>query len=121
MGKQKVIMLVILAFVMMIAGCSKEGKQSDASASGDVKKFTIQATKYKFDVTEIRVKQGDTIEVTLKNRDGFHTLSFEGYNKEVKGNRTISFVASEKGEFIYKCGVVCGSGHKKMVGKLIVE
>ena len=92
-----------------------------ANQVGEDGAITIKATKYEFDIKEIRGKQGDTVTIALKAEDGYHTLKIEGYGVEVRPNRTISFVASQKGEFIYRCSVVCGTGHKEMTGKLIVE
>lgn len=131
---------ILLLVSLLFVGCSQPLIQTDAAArptneantsdenpavagSSDdaVQRFTIQATKYHFDTPEIRVKQGDTVEITLESMKGYHTLKLEGYNLEVKQNRTISFVATEQGEFIYRCGVVCGRGHHDMIGKLIVE
>ena len=83
--------------------------------------MTIDATNFEFSIKEIRVKQGDTVKLTLNNAEGFHALKVEGYNKEVQGGKTISFVADKKGEFDYVCSVFCGTGHEEMVGKLIVE
>lgn len=83
--------------------------------------ITIRATKYEFDIREIRVKQGETVTIALKAENGYHTLKIEGYGVEVRPNRTVSFVAYQKGEFPYRCSVVCGTGHNDMTGKLIVE
>lgn len=94
--------------------------QVEPSADG-VKTITIRATKYAFDVREIRVKQGDTVEIRLENEKGYHTVKVEGYNLEAKHNRPVAFVATDKGEFAFRCGVMCGSGHSDMTGVLIVE
>lgn len=122
--------LVLAALLSLaVAGCGGNGNNDKSSgsgnaggaASGETHELTIEATNFEFDIKEIRVKQGDTLKVTLNNVEGFHALEFKGYNKEVKGNETITFVADKKGEFEYVCSIFCGTGHDDMVGKLIVE
>ena len=39
----------------------------------------------------------------------------------LKGETTIEFTASQKGEFDWYCYTPCGAGHGKMRGKLIIE
>lgn len=97
------------------------GAATNESASGEVKAFTIDATNFAFEPTEIRVKKGDTVSITLKNSEGLHAVAFKGYNVEVKGNETISFTADQAGEFQYYCSIFCGAGHDDMIGTLIVE
>jgi len=95
---------------------------SEASAStGEKKSFTIKATNWAFEPTEIRVNQGDTVEIKLVNEEGYHEVEIKGYGKTIKGDQTISFTADKTGEFEFICSVFCGTGHDDMIGKLIVE
>ncbi|OAB44103.1 cupredoxin domain-containing protein [Paenibacillus glacialis] len=115
--------MFLSVIVLLLIACGKEVEEgSEAGATGgDTKEFIIMATTFKFDVKEIKVKQGDKVKITLKNKKGHHALKLEGYNKQVRPNRSISFVANKKGEFEYKCATYCGADHKKMIGKLIVK
>jgi cytochrome c oxidase subunit 2 len=116
----KMIVLISIC-VLFLSACGKGVEEgSEVSTSGDIKEFTIEATSFAFDIKQIKVKQGDTVKITLKNKKGYHALKLEGYNKGVRPNRSISFVATKKGVFQYKCAAHCGAGHNKMVGKLIV-
>ncbi|RKN85473.1 cupredoxin domain-containing protein [Paenibacillus ginsengarvi] len=112
---------VLLSVLLLLSACGKQEEGASGTASGETKEVTIDAKNFDFDVKEIKVKKGDTVKVTLKNSEGNHAVKFEGYNKEVKGNQTITFVASKTGEFNYICSIFCGDGHNKMTGKLIVE
>jgi len=119
---------LLLAAMLVAAGCGgggdkKESSPSQAAAggSGAEQAITIDATNFKFDPGEIKVKQGDEVSITLKNSQGNHALKIEGYDKEVKGNATVKFTADKAGEFKFICSVFCGKDHDKMVGKLIVE
>lgn len=116
-----VVSLVIVAgLVLSACGKAEEGKGA-TNASGAIKEFTIDAKNYEFDLKEIKVNKGDTVKITLKNSQGMHAVKFEGFNKEVQGNKTISFVADKTGEFKYVCSIFCGTGHDQMIGKLIVQ
>jgi len=111
--------LVILSALLLGACGSKDS--GAAEGNGEVKEFTIDATNFDFDLKEIKVNKGDTVKITLKNSEGNHAVKIDGYNKEVQGDKTISFVADKAGEFQYECSIFCGAGHGDMVGKLIVE
>lgn len=117
-------MCLIIATVLIMSACGKaeESKgETNANASGEIKEFTIDAKNFEFDLKEIKVNKGDTVKLTLKNSQGNHAVMVEGYEKEVQGNKTISFVADKTGEFAYVCSIFCGAGHQEMTGKLIVE
>ena len=123
---QKKLLMSGLALAMMLAlaacgGGGGGGSSPSVEPTGETKEFTIEATNYAFDLQEIRVNQGDTVKITLVNKEGMHAVKFDGYNQEVQAGKTIEFVANKKGEFKYICSIFCGTGHDDMVGKLIVE
>lgn len=91
----------------------------------EVKIFTIDASKFQFSIKEIKVKEGDKIQIILYNVEGFHNFVIDEFNatsKTIGAGQTTSveFVANKKGIFEYYCGV---ANHRQlgMVGKLIVE
>jgi len=111
-----------------------EGSEHDSSMEGaeggDVMEssavsFHLSGSNFKFDTTEIRVKEGDTVTVNFEASEGFHDWvvdEFDAATEQVRpGTPTsVTFVASKKGEFEYYCSV--GDHRAKgMVGKLIVE
>ncbi|WP_239618282.1 cupredoxin domain-containing protein [Cohnella mopanensis] len=119
---------LLLAVMLIAAGCGGKNKEeassspaTEAGAAGGTKAITIDATNFKFDQNEIKVKKGEEVSITLKNSQGNHAIKIEGYDKEVKGNATVTFVADKSGEFKFICSVFCGKGHNEMTGKLIVE
>lgn len=94
----------------------------NASGGGGEKSFTVKAKNFEFDQPEIRVKQGDKVKITLNNAEGFHGFAIPDFNVDIKENNgTAEFTADKAGEHEFQCSVVCGAGHSKMVGKLIVE
>ncbi|GIO36761.1 hypothetical protein J41TS12_16220 [Paenibacillus antibioticophila] len=112
-----------LAAILMLSACGKiEEPSANANLNGGpVKEFTVHARSSGYDIQEIKVKQGDTVKITLKNEQGMHSLKIKGYNKEVRGGKTITFVADKAGEFDFSCNISCGKNHENMTGKLIVK
>lgn len=97
-------------------------------ASPDVKTtktFEISGVNFAFDVTQIKVKQGDSVTINFKSADGFHDFvldEFDARTARVKTGDTtsITFVANKKGTFEYYCSV--GSHRVNgMTGTLMVE
>lgn len=94
-------------------------------STGAVKSFTVTSSSFKFSPTEIRVKKGDRVKVTLNNVNGFHDFVIDEFNAKTRqvngaGTDTMEFVASKSGTFEYYCSV---GNHRQMgmVGKIIVE
>jgi len=121
---------LILSAAMIATGCgggqsesspSPSASQPAAGGDGAAQAITVNAKNFEFDQKEIRVKQGETVAITLKNTQGNHGLKIEGYDKEVKNNQTVTFTADKAGEFNFECSIMCGKGHTDMVGKFIVE
>lgn len=95
------------------------------TSTGEVKSFTVTSSSFKFSPTEIRVKEGDRVKVTLNNTNGFHDFVVDEFNARTRqingaGTDTVEFVANKKGTFEYYCSV---GNHRQMgmVGKIVVE
>lgn len=117
------IWLTLAAMLLLLTACGKiEDSPTGAKLNGGpVKEFTVHARSSGFDVQEIKVKKGDTVKITLKNEQGMHSLKIKGYNKEVRGGKTVTFVADKAGEFAFSCNISCGKNHKQMTGTFIVK
>lgn len=104
---------------------TKEEEDEDDNVAAGVKTFELSASSFKFDVKEIRVKQGDKVNIVLNNKDGMHDWvidEFDAKTKQITAGQTdtVEFVADKKGTFEYYCSV---GQHRAngMFGKLIVE
>lgn len=87
--------------------------------------ITVLAKNFKFEPSQITVKKGETVTITVKSTEGVHNLLIAGYNirSEVKSmgeSASVTFVADKTGTFDMWCEV---GSHKAlgMTGKLIVE
>ena len=86
--------------------------------------FEVRGVNYSFDVSEIKVKKGETVTINFESTDGFHDLVIDAFNVKTKkvqpGAKTsITFVANEAGTFEYYCSIGSHRAHG-MVGKLVV-
>lgn len=94
-------------------------------AAGEVKEFTVDGFNFGYSMSEIRVKQGDTVTINLTSSDGFHDWvvdEFDAATDKIREGETtsVTFVADQAGSFEYYCSV--GSHRANgMVGTLIVE
>lgn len=90
-----------------------------------VKTFKLTAKQWAFDPAEIRVKKGDRVKLEISSVDVAHGFGLPDFNVNQKlepgKTVTVEFTADKAGTFTYSCNVLCGTGHKEMKGKLIVE
>lgn len=99
----------------------KEEAKNDVKPTGKTVEVTVNAKSFDFDVKEIKAHVGDTVKITLVNADGAHGFAIDDFGVDIKGGETKEFMVDKKGTFDYYCSLMCGVGHDKMVGKLIVE
>ncbi|HBC73124.1 MAG: Plastocyanin [Candidatus Amesbacteria bacterium GW2011_GWB1_47_19] len=91
----------------------------------NIKKFTVEGSNYKFSPATIKVKKGDTVQLTFKSMDAIHDWSLDVFdaatNQIGEGEEEeIEFVAEKAGTFEFYCSV---GNHRQMgmKGKFIVE
>jgi nitrite reductase (NO-forming) len=94
-------------------------------ADSGEKTFTVSGSNFAFDVSEIRVQEGDTVTINFESADGFHDWVVDEFSaatqKVQTGNAaSVTFVADKAGSYEYYCSV---GQHRAngMVGTLIVE
>lgn len=92
--------------------------------SGEVHEIKMTAKKYQYDPNVVTVKQGEKVRLIITALDRKHGFKLDAYgiNQVLeKGDPTIiEFTADKPGTFVFRCSVVCGWGHHRMKGKLIV-
>ena len=110
---------------MMTASPVGMMESTDSAMAGTAKEFTVTGSNFKFDVPEIRVKEGDTVKITFKNSGGFHDFVIDEFDVATKqGNgpseETVTFVADKAGTYEFYCSV---GQHRQMgmKGSFIVE
>ena len=87
----------------------------------------IDAERFTFSPSEIRVKAETPVEFHLRSDDtnhGFRILGTEvnvTIPKRGKGKATVLFTPPKPGKYVFECSKVCGAGHAFMRGTLIAE
>lgn len=95
--------------------------------AGEVKEFDMTAKKWEFSPNTITVNKGDTVILHIKSIDVNHGFAFpSGFNDinvTLRPGETVDveFVADQEGTFMFVCSIICGSGHSRMIGQLIVK
>ncbi len=128
-----------LACLAMATLGRSQGSENNAGA---VKIIEISAKKYEFNPSEVRVKKGERVQLKVHSVDTTHGVKLEVYpdgskdkstpglkfaepnqNEKVEKNvdQVLDFVAVEAGTYEIRCAKLCGMGHGRMKGKLIVE
>lgn len=104
--------------------------QSTEESTGDamsenVQEITVTGSNFKFDKSEIRVKQGDKVKITFKNSGGTHDFVIDELNVKTpviqSGEEEVAeFTADKAGTFEFYCSI---GTHRTMgmKGNLIVE
>ncbi len=95
------------------------------AGSVNVKSFAVLGSPFKFSLSEIKVKKGDTVRIIFRNMEGTHDWKIDEFNVATKvlsvgQEETIEFIAGKTGRFEYYCSV---GTHRQagMKGALVVE
>jgi len=115
--------VTVLAVVVVLAGGAALPLPAQQAPPQDT--IQITAKKYEFDPATITVKQGQHVKLVITASDRDHGIKIADFNVEQRLPKgvptTVEFTADKAGTFPFECSVVCGLGHHKMKGKLVVE
>jgi cytochrome c oxidase subunit II len=143
MVRKAIILLALLAatFGLSIAGCWVFA-QAAGSQTVPPRVIDISAKKYEFTPNEVHVRNSEHVELRVHSEDATHGVKLDVYpegatdksmpglvfdrpgeNGKVKkgADQVVDFVAAKPGTYDFKCAKLCGFGHDKMKGKLIVD
>lgn len=111
--------------VVSPSATSAPTSSASSSPAVQVKVFNVSGKPFSFDLTEIKVKKGDTVKIVFTNTEGTHDWVIDEFNARtpvIQANKTaeVQFVADKTGTFEYYCSV---GQHRAMgmKGKLVVE
>jgi cytochrome c oxidase subunit II len=125
--------------VALVVAVLPGGAQDPAST---VKTVEISAKKYEFTPSEIHVKVGEHVRLTVHSADETHGIKLNLYpegskDKTIVGlkfdhpedngkvaknvDQVLDFIAEKPGTYEFECAKVCGIHHGKMKGQLLVE
>ncbi|MUG43921.1 cytochrome C oxidase subunit II [Paenibacillus woosongensis] len=121
---KKTIAIMISSMLLVLLAACGGGSSSGAGESNltPESEIVIEATNFKFDQEEYRVKKDSPVKITFKNVEGNHGIIIPALKLELKGkSQSKVVVPKETGEFEIACSIMCGAGHSTMISKLIVE
>jgi cytochrome c oxidase subunit 2 len=112
------ILYAVMAFLALSpAGCAR--------ASVANVHINVTMKKYSIEPAEIRVKQGDIVELGVSTADVQHGFDVPllGIKESIQPGKpaVFSFKADKTGKFAVGCGVICGPHHDDMRGVIVVE
>jgi len=117
--------LAALAAVCLLPAVA--GSEPESGPEKAERVIAIVAERFTFVPSEIKLQQGEVVELRIRSLDtnhGFY-LREAGVNvivpKRGKGDARILFRAQKKGVFPFECSKACGAGHTIMQGRIVVE
>jgi cytochrome c oxidase subunit II len=117
--------VAVLLFALGVRRVLGQDSTQGAGATGEAVEIKMTARKYRFDPNVITVKKGQHVRLIITALDRDHGFKLEAFNlnqKLKKGDAsTVEFTADAAGTLPFQCSVVCGLGHHKMKGQLVVE
>jgi cytochrome c oxidase subunit 2 len=117
--------VAVLLFALGVRGVLGQDSTQGAGSTGEAVEIKMTARKYRFDPNVITVKKGQHVRLIITALDRDHGFKLEAFNlnqKLKKGEAsTVEFTADAAGTLPFQCSVVCGLGHHKMKGRLVVE
>jgi cytochrome c oxidase subunit 2 len=87
----------------------------------------VRAERFHFTPSEIRLTEGEVVELRLRSDDTAHGFSITGTDTNVsipkrgQGELSVPFTATTPGRFEFECSHMCGAGHSMMRGVIVVR
>jgi len=104
--------------IALLAGAVFCARSTAVRASGQGRQIEIVAKRFAFEPSEITVKKGESVTLSITSEDVDHGLAIEelGVRAEVKKGESanIPLTAESEGTFSGKCAHFCGRGHGTM-------
>jgi len=115
-------MPLFVFYVVLAAGALSQEVRATIPATHEI---PMTAKKYEFNPNLITVRKGEHVKLVITATDRDHGFKLEAFkiNQHLKKGEptTVEFDAKNAGEFPFQCSVICGMGHHRMKGALVVE
>ena len=118
---------ILILVVFGTSSCTLRSPYIDTMAEDGTRIIRIEAERFDFRPSQIRVRQGERVRLIFRSRDTTHGVAIAAYQirKDIpprgKGETIVEFTADKAGSFTYRCSHLCGAGHAMMRGTLVVE
>jgi cytochrome c oxidase subunit II len=122
MRLKKIVSGFFVMFMLISASAFAQDSGGTNSAPHEVQ---MTAKKFEFNPEVVTVKKGEHVKLVITATDRDHGFKLDAFkiNQHLKKGEptTVEFTADQAGEFPFQCSVICGMGHHKMKGKLVVQ
>ena len=120
--------LILAVGAGLTVGTAASARPADKPAQErKTQKVSVVAERFNFTPSQIKVKEGTLLEITLTSDDTFHGFRIPSANinqiipARGRGSVKVVFDAREKGSYAFECSRPCGAGHTMMRGVIIVQ
>lgn len=107
--------------VLLLAGC----KSTPTYSGPPDTVIKVVMRKWAIEPSRITVRQGARVELVVSTADVEHGLGVSGLaiNEPVQPGKpaVIRFLAQTPGTYPMRCSILCGKGHKDMLGEIVIE
>ena len=112
------IITLVLIFVFCLTACNRQPR-------AEAIHIQVIARKYAFEPAEIHVKRGQDVILEISTTDVQHGFFVKdlGIDEPLQLGKpaVVPFRSDKVGEYPVECSILCGPGHDRMKGKIIVE
>lgn len=133
---------ILMAAIFLACFALPVRAQQASSAAKPVQEIRMTARSFEFDPPIVHVKAGTNVKVIVTSTDRTHGIRIALFRDGAAGNTPpglefvfgqdcfklrkndlveIEFMARDAGAYSFTCCKLCGSGHKKMKGQIIVD
>ena len=120
------VIVILIGFFLYNLTLSNSSKTTGAviapnelPAQAETNVITIEASRFEYSPNVIHVKKGEHVKLVIDNTDTTHGIVIPDLG--VSGIDSVEFTVDEAGTYQFRCPTVCGTGHRGMVGTLVVE
>jgi cytochrome c oxidase subunit 2 len=117
------VMLMVALAVCLGAPASVSGRAQPA----ETEVMEIDAERFSFTPSELRIGAGQTVELRIRSHDTNHGFRIVGTDinvvipKRGRGSATVVFRPDKPGRYVFECSKLCGAGHNFMRGVIVVS
>ena len=112
------VLLLVLVSALSLAGCNRQPKPEPIH-------IQVTASRYTFQPPVIHIKKGQDVILEISTSDVQHGFEVKelGIDEPIQKGKPalVNFKADKPGEYKVECSIICGHGHERMQGKIIVE
>ena len=115
----------LLTLVLAVTATSPGAMRGSQAQNPRVIEMT--AERFEFWPSEIKLNQGDVVELRIRSADTVHGFRIVGTGtnlvvpKRGKGEAVTTFSATMPGRYTIECNRMCGAGHNFMRGAIVVR